>query len=180
MDIDAKQVTTEIWYSSQEVPLLGQDEMTFIRHEAASNQRKRSRICTHKDIDDPLHEMFIIHEKGNYIPPHKHLNKPESFHLIQGAADIIIFDNEGSITDVVPMGEYLTGKKFYYRISDAVYHSMLIQSDYLVYHEVTTGPFRREDTVFAAWAPEEKDVKSTAEYMLQLDEKIKLKQATIL
>jgi hypothetical protein len=36
----------------------------------------------------------------------------------------------------------------------------LIRSETVVFHETTNGPFKREDTDFASWAPEEDDEKS--------------------
>jgi hypothetical protein len=53
------------------------------------------------------------------------------------------------------MGAPVTGKPFYYRISEPIYHALLIRSPFLVFHEVTEGPFLREKTEFPEWAPEE-------------------------
>jgi cupin fold WbuC family metalloprotein len=91
------------------------------------------------------------------VRPHKHLGKPESFHVIEGIVDVIIFDECGDIREVIQMGNYGSDRVFYYRISTPIYHTLLIRSDILVFHETTTGPFNRVDTVFAPWSPEEID-----------------------
>ncbi len=117
--------------------------------------RGRVRLCTHRSSDELLHEMLIVLQGGSYIRPHKHRGKAESFHLIEGRVDIVFFDDEGAITNVLDMAAYGSGQPFYYRIGESVYHTLMVRSDTLVYHEVTTGPFRREDTLFAPWAPEE-------------------------
>jgi hypothetical protein len=54
------------------------------------------------------------------------------------------------------MGEFHSGKKFFYRLSGPIYHMLVIRSDFLIFHESTEGPFNREDTIFPEWAPDEK------------------------
>ncbi len=117
--------------------------------------------------------MFIVHKKGAYIRPHKHLKKSESFHLITGAADVIIFSRAGKITGVIPMGEYASGGNFYYRISQPYYHTLLIKSDFLVFHETTNGPFKKSGTVFADWSPDENDSAAQKKFMLYLEKAVK-------
>ena len=58
------------------------------------NPRQRARYCTHSLVDDEVHEMVIYHKEGTYIRPHKHIGKTESFHLIDGEADVVFFDDE--------------------------------------------------------------------------------------
>jgi len=112
-------------------------------------------LCTHRNTEDLLHEMFIVHTRDAYIRPHKHLGKPESFHIIEGTVDVFVFEEDGRVREVIKMGEYLSGRPFYYRINDPLYHTLIIRSDVLVFHETTSGPFNRADAIFAPWAPEE-------------------------
>ena len=44
----------------------------------------------------------------------------------------------------------------------------------LVFHEVTSGPFNRNDTVLAPWAPSEENKKKTDQYILELSKKVEL------
>ena len=48
----------------------------------------------------------------------------------------------------------------------------MIRSDFFVFHETTQGPFRREETVFAPWAPEETELAAVKEYQEQLEREI--------
>lgn len=125
-------------------------------------------MCTHRNTEDLLHEMFIVHARDTYIRPHKHLGKPESFHVIEGTVDVIVFEEDGSVRAVIKMGEYLSGRPFYYRISDPLYHTLIIRSDVLVFHETTSGPFNRADTIFAPWAPEENNPAACGVFMGKL------------
>jgi len=42
------------------------------------------------------------------------------------------------------------------------------QSPWVVFHEATNGPFNREDTVYATWAPDDNDQNSVKAYMEKL------------
>jgi len=59
-------------------------------------------------------------------------------------------------------------------MEEPVFHTLIIRSDVLVFHETTNGPFDRKDTVFAPWAPEDDDVDSVSIFMADLDRKISL------
>lgn len=151
---------------------VGPEDIDRLKELAQENSRKRMRLCTHDDVADSLHEMFIVHELGAYVRPHKHLGKVESFHVIEGAVDVVVFDDQGNITKLEPVSDYSSGKAFYHRISDPSFHTLLIRSDVLVFHEVTTGPFRNEDTEFPPWAPKDIDGNSVRDFLTELDGKI--------
>lgn len=46
-------------------------------------------------------------------------------------------------------------KAFYYRMSQPFFHTLLIKSDILVVHEITNGPFVKDETLFGTFAPNE-------------------------
>ena len=58
---------------------------------------------------------------------------------------------------IINMGDPSTEKLFYHRLNKFIYHMLIIKTEFLVFHEVTEGPFVRLDTVFPDWAPEEFD-----------------------
>ena len=163
-----KQFSEEVLFTADQVVKVGRGEIEFLKKRAACNGRKRIRLCTHKDIDDKLHEMLIVHTKDTYVRPHKHPNKSESFHLIEGSADVVIFNEAGNVVEVIQMGDYLSGCRFYYRISNPYYHTLLIRSEVLVFHETTNGPFKGSDTVYAPWSPEENDSVAVKKFVEQL------------
>ena len=135
---------------------------------AKANSRERIRLCVHHSTNESIHEMLIVHSSNTYVRPHKHLGKPESFHVIEGTVDVIMFDENGDIREVIQMGNYGSDRMFYYRISAPIYHTLLIHTDFLVFHETTTGPFNRMDTVFASWSPEENDIVGCELFMKKL------------
>jgi cupin fold WbuC family metalloprotein len=160
--------TEEVFYSDDKIIQVKASDIDWLKNKAEGNLRKRARLCTHKNTEATLHEMLIVHERDTYIRPHKHIGKPESFHVIEGLVDVIIFNEMGSVAEVMKLGSYSSGRSFYYRISDPLYHTLLIRSDLLVFHETTMGPFNRFNTVFASWSPEENDSDGCTFFMEQL------------
>ena len=158
----------EVLYAEDSIVQIDSLDIAELKLKAKKNPRKRIRVCAHKNIDENIHEMLIVHEKNCYVRPHKHTGKTESFHIIEGKADVILFHEDGSIDQVISMGEITTGLKFYYRLPPFRFHTLLIHSDVLVFHEVTNGPFRPEDTILAPWSPEEIDEHKVSQYMVKL------------
>jgi cupin fold WbuC family metalloprotein len=148
-------VSDEVIEADEDVLRVDAAVLNDLKAAAARNPRKRIRICAHHGVADPLHEMLIVHARGAYVRPHKHMGKTESLHVVEGMADVVFFDEDGGIREVVPIGDAASGRTFYYRLAAPWYHTLQVTSDVLVFHEVTNGPFRRERTVFALWAPEE-------------------------
>ena len=144
----------EVFISEEKITKMEYKDINFLKKEASYNERKRIRLCAHHNIDDLLHEMIIVHAKNTYVRPHKHLNKSESVHIIEGLATIVTFDEEGNSMDIIQMGAYNSKRKFYQRLSPSIYHTLIIQSDTLIFHETLNGPFKKSDTVFAPWAPD--------------------------
>jgi cupin fold WbuC family metalloprotein len=153
---------------------LGSDAVEFLKKEARDSPRRRARICTHRTDADTLHEMLIAIAADSYIPPHKHVAKAESFHVIEGTVDVVMLDDAGRVTDVVELGCLSTGRSFYYRLRESRYHTLLIRSAFLVVHEVTTGPFMREHTQLAPFAPAEDSTASALLYLSELSEATRL------
>jgi len=154
----------EVLYTVESIVNLTGKDLSELKKMAKLNSRKRIRICSHSNIDDKVHEMIIFHSKGTYVPPHKHLAKCESFHLISGEIDCVIFNNQGNIIKSFPMADYLSGKTFYYRIPEDTFHTQIFKKD-TFFHEVAEGPFNREDTIIANWAPDEKETAKVKKYL---------------
>lgn len=162
----------EVLFAIDPVVKISREDINYLKQVADASHRKRSRLCAHKDIRSSLHEMVIIHKSDTYVRPHKHVGKSESFHLIYGEVVLVLFEDNGNLREVVQMGDYGSGKIFYYRIDEPIFHSILIHSDCVVFHEATEGPFIREDTIFADWSPSEGDEDGIYQYQKKLNHKI--------
>jgi cupin fold WbuC family metalloprotein len=163
-----KRINDEVYVATDEIVRLDRHAIEFIRDCALRNPRGRARICAHKDSGDNLHEMLIGIAPGSYVRPHRHHSKIESFHLIEGNADIVILSEQGSIEDVIELGP---NANFYYRLDSPRYHTLLISSPVLVIHETTNGPFDPAQTDWAAFSPVEGAAESSS-YTSQLRQKV--------
>lgn len=170
-------INDEIFVAQDPIVKFGPAEVAFIKAQAVANRRRRARICAHKTNNDALHEMLIAISAQSYIHPHKHVDKSESFHIIEGVVDVVIFDDDGTVADIIELGDHASGRTFYYRLAHSAFHTLLLNTDFLVVHEVTNGPFSREKTLLAPWAPHEDQPAETSAYMkhvMQLSETHKL------
>jgi cupin fold WbuC family metalloprotein len=165
---------SEVLYSKDSITTATKSDIELFKQLSSQNSRKRIRLCAHNNPSDRLHEMLIVHERDAYVRPHKHQGKTESTHIIEGMVDVVIFDDNGQISRIIPMGDYDSGRIFYYRLTIPVFHTLIIHSDVLVFHETTNGPFNCGDTIFAPWSPEESDADSVRIFISDLHEKIRL------
>jgi cupin fold WbuC family metalloprotein len=156
------------------ISTIGSSDIAILRAAAQKTPKKRARINVHPDSEDPLHEMIIAIGQESYIRPHKHPGKSESFHIVEGAVDIVIFDGGGGITKIVPLAAPGGERAFFYRMRRPYFHTLIIKSKVLVVHETTNGPFRAEGTVFADFAPAEDDAAASREYCAELERRAAL------
>ena len=163
----------EVLYSKDGFIHLDSKELNDLKELAMLNPSSKIRLCTHLSPKDVIHEMIIYHPKGTYVHPHKHLGRAESFYLISGAIDCIIFDDIGNIEKNFSMGDFSSGKIFYYRMPSNTYHTQLFKKD-TFFHEVTMGPFTNTDTIKAEWAPREDDATKVKSYINNINNLIKL------
>lgn len=162
----------DVAYATDRLPRLDKSDIDALVRQALASPRHRMRVCTHRSPDDSLHEMLIVHTRDAYVRPHKHLAKSESFHVVQGEMDVVVFDPHGNVTDVMRLGDYRSGRTFYYRMHEPMFHTLMIRSDVVVFHEITGGPFRPEDTIFAPWEPALDDVAAQQSFRRRLDAEI--------
>ena len=170
--IPTRKESDEVLYPKESIIKITAQDLVELKQMARLNPRQRIRICSHMNINDKIHEMIIYHPKGTYVPPHKHLGKDESFHLISGEIDCVIFNNQGYVSKAFPMGDYSSGKTFYYRIPADTFHTQIFKKD-TFFHEVTKSPFNRNNTVTASCAPYEKETAMVKSYINEISQIIK-------
>jgi cupin fold WbuC family metalloprotein len=171
--------SAEVRYATDAIVLVDAGDVRDLKAAAGENARRRIRLCAHHGIDDRVHEMLIVHASGTYVRPHKHQGKSESFHVIEGEVDVVVFADDGGVADVIRMGAFASGRPFFYRIAEPLYHTLLIRSDVLVFHETTSGPFQRADTVFAPWAPEDSEGDGVRRYLAELEARLISRARTV-
>ncbi len=153
--IKTRSESAEVLYPDENIVVVDSADLQELKSLALLNPRQRVRLCTHRSPNDQLHEMFIVHTCECYVRPHKHLQKAESMAVLEGEADVVLFHEDGSIRQIIQLGAANTGKVFYQRLPEEIYHMLIIRTEFLVFHEITEGPFLPGNTVFPEWAPAE-------------------------
>ena len=144
----------EVLYAIGDFVCLSKNDLLELKKLSYKNKRQRIRFCAHKNTSEDLHEMFIVHTRECYVRPHYHINKPESLHVVEGQADLLIFNKIGEIKKVIKLSNNSNKGIVFYRIKEDIIHMIIIKSKYFIFHEVTKGPFKLENTRFPNWAPE--------------------------
>jgi cupin fold WbuC family metalloprotein len=129
------------------------EQIITLKDSARNDPLKRARFCLHRTHADTIQEMIIAFYHGSYVRPHRHKDKSESFHVLEGELDVVFFDDHGNITKKIRMGEAQSGKTFIYRLNSQLWHTVVIRSECVVLHEVSSGPFLQEENNFALWSP---------------------------
>ena len=156
------------FFEGDEIITLRTDSLKKIKQAAKESPLKRARYCLHHDLNDPVHEMVIATCHDSYIRPHRHINKSESFHIIEGKLKVVFFDDMGNVTKRITMGPFGGEDVFLYRLSCGLWHTVIPVTELVVIHETTTGPFIKEETMFPQWAPIDTDKKGIEIFMKKI------------
>lgn len=149
--------SAEVLYCEDELVLVDAGDLAELERLARSAPRGRARICAHRSPSDPLHEMVIAVDRKSYIRPHRHLARTESFHVIAGAATVLLFGDDGSPRARLPLGDPGSGRAFYFRLDRPLFHALLVESAAFLFHEIALGPFDPAGSQPAPWSPEDRD-----------------------
>lgn len=155
----------EVYYLTEKYCGINEQYFSFLSAQAKTNRRYRCRICTHNHPDDVLHEMFILHRKGNYVPPHAHSNSDESLTLIKGEGAMFYYDNNGKLLNIVYLNADSKKGSNYVRTPKGVFHSLYIISEEFLFKEVVLGPFKRSNMIEAHFAPQEDEDEKIAAFL---------------
>ena len=160
-----------VLYSAEQTPRVCLQDARMLMRALEENRALRSmRLCTHIDAAAPLHQMFIVLRRGAYIRPHRHRAREMMITLFAGEMSVMIFSDDGAVEDVVPMGDFASGKSFYCRIPEGKYYTQIIESGQAFFGEVLLGPFQSTNVLYADFAPEA-DSGSAAAYLAMMTEK---------
>jgi cupin fold WbuC family metalloprotein len=144
-----------------DVKLIPESLFDTVTECAEASPRRRMNYNFHSGPADNPHRFLNVLLRGTYIQPHRHSAPPksETFLVLQGAADVIVFDDHGAIIARHRLGaQSLQDRLWGVDIPSGVWHTILARTDRVVCFEVKAGPWEpRSDKEFAPWAPPESD-----------------------
>jgi cupin fold WbuC family metalloprotein len=142
-----------------EVKLITESLFDMVADLAAASPRRRMNHNFHTGPEDNPHRFLNVLLRGTYVRPHRHSDpaKAESFIVLEGAADVILFDDKGAITARHQLGsESAEGHLWGVDLPPGLWHTIVARTDRVVCFEVKPGPWQpANDKEFAAWAPAE-------------------------
>jgi len=165
---DLDEVAEGIFYSRFSVPLVSAGVIEILKSAARTNSKRRARFCAHPSAEADQHDMLIVSHRDTYVAPHRHLDKSESFTILEGAALVLLFAESGPLRQIEKMGALGSGLPFFYRMPPLQFHSLAIESELLVFLESAKGPFRADAMENAAWAPGPADAENGKRYIASL------------
>jgi cupin fold WbuC family metalloprotein len=143
----------------REVKLISAELFDTVTGLAAESPRRRMHHNFHASAQDNPHRFLNVLLRGTYIRPHRHSEPPkaETFLVLEGAADVILFDEQGAIVARHALGSETTeGRLWGVDLPPGVWHTILPRTDRVVCFEVKPGPWEpASDKEFASWAPAE-------------------------
>lgn len=139
--------------STSNIALFARKDLSYLKERACNSDLKRSRVCIHEDENSKVQEMFIFLAHGCEIPASYHLRKDESIVVLEGNAEYLFLDDRGITTKRIPLKPFrqlICEEDFnshcFTRINRYICHQIVPSAEGILLHEVTSGPFRREDT----------------------------------
>lgn len=132
--------------------------LSTLKKRAEKAKNLRSRVCIHLTRSAKVQEMIIYALKNSYMPPHKHpAGNSETYHVISGKLDLYLFNKKGEVIKKISLESYKknSNKKFYYRTNSGdFWHMPVVKSKECIFHEIYSGPWKKEhDVKFPKWAP---------------------------
>jgi len=161
-----EQTPEVFYYPDVKVKIIGSKEIEWLKQRAAASPKRRARICLHPSVESSLHEMIVAQMAGEYSRPHKHCEKSETHHLIEGEMKVVIFDEEGNVEQMFEVSAS-KGNTICYRLEKNQYHMLVPISD-IVFHEILKGPFTPDSNTWADWAPDPDDAEACNQYLNKL------------
>jgi cupin fold WbuC family metalloprotein len=129
-----------------------------ITAEALQSPRLRKNHNIHPSDESRCHRLLNAIEPASYIRPHRHLDpeKDEAFILMNGRLGIILFADNGAVTETVLLSQ--ANGNLAADIPHGVYHTAISLETGTLFYETKAGPYLplAEDEK-ASWAPEESD-----------------------
>ena len=137
--------------------------------------RLRMNYNFHTELDDPVNRLLNALEPDTYLRPHRHCNpdKNEIFLLLRGKMLVFLFNDEGQITDTIPMDPF--NGCYGGEIPPGIWHGLLVLESGTVVYEIKEGPFAPlAPENMAPWSPPAEDTEAVNEYLEKLRKHIEL------
>ena len=136
--------------------IIGKEFFGELEKKAVESPRKRAHFNLHKSLDEEIHRLCVAADPSTYIRPHRH-SRPDAWELLvilKGAADVLIFDNDGTVKERVTIA--VSGETRAIELDENTFHGFIPHEKGSIILEVKKGPYLpTPESDFAPWAPAE-------------------------
>jgi cupin fold WbuC family metalloprotein len=133
--------------------------LQLVTEEARTVPRLRKNHNLHPANESRCHRLLNAIEPASYIRPHRHLDpeKDEGFIVLRGRLGIIIFSDEGEVTETALLSH--DGDNLAADVPHGVFHTAVSLESGTLFYEAKAGPYLPlTESETASWAPHECDV----------------------
>ena len=136
-----------VYYSNSTPSIINKNNIILLKEIAKYKGLSVCRICMHTSDSEIIHEMLMIHTKPHYTKPLKQNKKSLSYHVIEGFAELKLYDDSGVVQKNILIGDRESDQSFI-RLDSKIFRSLESKSDYFIFLEVASGPFKDSDTIW--------------------------------
>jgi dTDP-4-dehydrorhamnose reductase len=141
--------SNRVFFTKSETAVANEVLISFLGAFAVANGEKTARLCMHKDQDQVIQEMLMIHAEPIVTGPlRQNRDSSVSYHMVRGALEITLHHG-GTIGDKVYLVERNTNQSSInssIRVPAKVFRTIRTLTDSAVFIEVQSGPFTDSDT----------------------------------
>lgn len=138
------------------------DYLVSLVDQAGQSPRARQHRNIHASYEDPCQRFMNAIGMDSYIRPHRHALDPKAETLIavRGLFALLVFDNEGLVTDIIKFGteRYTSASDLAVGVdlTPGIWHTIIALQPGSILLELKAGPFNPNAAKEPApWAPEE-------------------------
>lgn len=130
---------------------LTHNRLNSLADEARASSRLRMNHNLHEELGDPVQRLAIAMEPATFVRPHRHSQTWEVLTALRGRFVVLGFDDQGTVTQRVVLGEDTAVVE----TPAGDWHAVLSLDSGGVIFEVKQGPYRPfSPDDFAPWVPD--------------------------
>ena len=137
-----------VFYTRENPCELSRQQIFLLKELASLHNIHIFRVCLHTNDQCDIHEMLMVHTVPGSVGPLKQNKSSLSYHIIEGALTIKMYDENGAVLKEYFLGKGALSKAncISLRLNASQYRSVHSTSPFAIFLEVASGPFQDCDT----------------------------------
>ena len=137
-----------VFYARKNPCGISRQQIFIVKELALLRNIQVFRICLHIDDSHDIHEMLMVHTKPTSVGPLRQNKTSLSYHIMEGDLKVNMHDKTGALLDEFILGNSEPSNQglISLRLNASEYRSVHSTSDFAIFMEVASGPFKDSDT----------------------------------